>query len=73
MIQMYNKLHDARKKLNKNPEMETTFQMREVIGKHLEIPDDPHEAFIPFHEILDDDKKNLRFNVIFSSSNCLAR
>ena len=73
MEQLYNKIHAMKKVLNKNLIVTDTFQMRQIIAQHLEVPDDPHEAYIPFFEIQDEDSKNLRFNIIFSSSNCLER
>ena len=73
MEQLYNKIHAVKKLLDKNPILIDTFQMRQMIEQHLEVPEDPHEAYIPFHEIQDEDGQNLRFNIIFSSSNCLSR
>ena len=73
MTQIYNKIHAVKKALNKNPAIGDTFQMRQLIQEHLGIPDDIHETYIPYFEILDDDPKNLRFTIIFSSVNCLER
>ena len=73
MEQLYNKIHAVKKLLDKNPILTDTFQMRQMIEQHLEVPEDPHKAYIPFHEIQDEDGQNLRFNIIFSSSNCLSR
>ena len=73
MIQLYNKIHAVKKTLNRNPTVGDTFQLRQFISNHLEVPADMHEAYIPFYEIIDDDAKNLRFSIIFSSKNCLAR
>ena len=71
--QLYNKIHAAKKLLNKNPPMMDTFQMRRVIEEHLNVPDDSEEAYIPFYEIQDEDASKLRFTVVFSSTTCLAR
>ena len=73
MTQLYNKIHALKKEMNKNPSMTDTFQMRQLVSNYIDEPEDPNEAFIPFHEIHDDDGENVRFNIIFSSTNCLAR
>ena len=73
MVQLYNKIHAVKKEMNKNPAMADTFQMRELVTEHIDEPEDPHEAFIPYYEIHDGDSENLRFSIIFSSTNCLAR
>ena len=73
MTQLYNKMHAVRKALNKNPAIGDTFEMRQLIQDHLETPEDIHDTYIPYHEILDDDPKTLRFTIIFSSVNCLER
>ena len=58
MEQLYNKIHAVKKVLNKNPIVTDTFQMRQIITQHLEVPDDPHKAYIPFFEIHDQDSQN---------------
>ena len=73
MTQLYNKMHAVKRTLNSNPSVGDTFQLRQLINNHLEVPEDIHETYIPFHEILDDDPKNLRFTIIFSTLKCLAR
>ena len=73
MEQVYNKMAAVKKSLNKNPELTNTFEMRQLVQQHLSIPEDPHEAYIPYYEINDEDSQALRFNIIFSTSNCLSR
>ena len=73
MTQLYNKMHAVKKALNRNPSVGDTFQLRQLIANHSEVPADIHETYIPFHEIIDEDAKSLRFTIIFSSQNCLAR
>ena len=68
MEQLYNKVAGVKKSLNPQPKMNTTHDMRQFIEKHLEVPDDVNEAYIPFHEITDEDPANLRFTIIFASS-----
>ena len=59
--------------MNKNPPMFNTFQKRQYIEIYLNVPGDNYEAYIPYYEIHDEDKKNLHFTVIFSSTVYLAR
>ena len=73
MTQLYNKIHAVKNSLNKNPSVGDTFEMRQLIKEHLEVPEDIHETYIPYYEILDDDSRSLRFTIIFSSLNCLER
>ena len=73
MTQLYNKIHAVKKALNKNPAIGDTFEMRQLIKEHLEVPEDIHETYIPYYEILDDDSRSLRFTIIFSSLNRLER
>lgn len=71
--QLYNEISATKKCMNKNPPMFNTFQKRQYIEIYLNVPGDNYEAYIPYYEIHDEDKKNLRFTVIFSSTVCLAR
>ena len=73
MEQVYNKMAAVKKLLNKNPELTNTFEMRQLVQQHLSVPEDPDEAYVPFYEINDEDGQALRFNIIFSTSNCLSR
>ena len=73
MEQVYNKMAAVKKLLNKNPELTNTFEMRQLVQQHLSVPEDPDEAYVPFYEINDEDGQALRFNIIFSISNCLSR
>ena len=73
MPQLYNKIHAVKKALNCNPAVGDTFQLRQLINNYLEVPENTHHAYVPYYEILDDDPKNLRFTIIFSTQNCLAR
>ena len=41
MEQLYNKIHAVKKLLDKNPIMTDTFQMRQIINQHLEVPGVP--------------------------------
>ena len=73
MEQLYNKMAAMKKLLNKNPNLTNTFEMRQLVSQHLDIPEDPDDAYIPFYEIKDDDSHDLRFNIMFTTSRCLAR
>ena len=73
MTQLYNKIHAVKNSLKCSPSVGDTFELRQLINNHLEVPEDFHDAYVPFYEILDDDPKNLRFTIIFSTRNCLAR
>ena len=73
MEQLYNKIRETKKSLNPEPKVTTTFDMRQLINKHLEVPDDEMEAFIPFYDIQDEKPSNPRFTVIFASKRSLAR
>ena len=63
--QLYNEISATKKCMNKNPPMFNTFQKRQYIEIYLNVPGDNYEAYIPYYEIHDEDKKNLRFTVIF--------
>ena len=65
MEQLYNKMAAMKKLLNKNPNLTNTFEMRQLVSQHLDIPEDPDDAYIPFYEIKDDDSHDLRFNIMF--------
>ena len=73
MEQVYNKMAAVKKLLKKNPVLTNTFEMRQIVQQHLSVPEDPHEAYIPFYKINNEDSQALRFNIIFSTSNCLSR
>ena len=73
MTQLYNKIHAVKQTLKSSPSVGDTFELRQLINNHLEVPVDIHAAYVPYYEILDDDPKNLRFTIIFSTLNCLAR
>lgn len=73
MEQLYNKMAAIKKALNKNPPMTNTFEMRQLINQYIDVPEDPDAAYVPFYEIQDENSKSLRFNIILSTSTCLAR
>ena len=60
MMQLYNWMHAVKKALNRNPTVGDTFQLRQLIANHIEVPADIHETYIPFHEIIDEDAKGLQ-------------
>ena len=55
--------------MNLSDHIENTHQMRQKIEKHLEIPDNDIEAYIPYYSIQDDVENNdkTRFCVNFST------
>ena len=73
--QLYNKIHSTftKQSMRKDPPMTNTFQMRDFISQHSEVPQDPNDSYISYHEILDEDASSLRFTIIFTSTTCLAR
>ena len=73
MEQVYNKIVAAKKALNPQPKMTTTHDMRQFVQNHVDAPADEMEAYIPFHDIDDEDPSKLRFTILFASKRSLSR
>ena len=72
--QLNNKIAHIRISLNKSQQIFTTHDLREKIKEHLDIPEDDNTAYIAAHEVIDDDEtKEPRFTVIWTSRRMLAR
>ena len=70
---LYNKFAATKKSLNPEAKIMTTFDMRQLINKHLEVPVDETEGYIPFYDIQDEDPKHLKFTVTFASKKSISR
>ena len=72
-IQIYNKISHLKKIMNLSENLLTTFQLRQKIQEHTEIPDNDIQGFIP-HYIIEDEDDNegdTRFVVVFSTRRLL--
>ena len=72
--QLNNKIQHCRNSLKKTEQIFTTHDLREKIKEKLEIPEDEMEAYIAYHEVLDEEEdEEPRFTVIWTSKKLLAR
>ena len=70
-IQLYNKISHLKKIMNLSENLLTTFQLRQKIQEHTEIPDNDIQGFIPHYIIEDEDEGDARFVVVFSTKRLL--
>ena len=72
--QLYNKIAATKKNILPSKTVRNTHELRENIADYLAVPESEIEAFVPYHEIVDDDdSKPPRFIVIFSTKKNLSR
>ena len=72
--QLYNKCAATKKTENPSYKINNTNEMRNKVAEFLGEPTSEVKAFVPFHEILDDDDtKEPRFTVIFSTKKNLKK
>jgi hypothetical protein len=72
--QLNNKIQHCRKLINKTKQIFTTHDLREKIKEKLEVPEDADEAYIAYHEVLDENEdEEPRFTIIWTSKNLLKR
>ena len=72
--QLNNKIQHCRKLINKTKQIFTTHDLREKIKENLEIPVDDTDAYIAFHEVLDENEdEEPRFTIIWTSKTLLGR
>ena len=72
--QLYNKCAATKKTENPSHKINNTNEMRNKVAEFLGEPTSEVKAFVPFHEILDDDDtKEPRFTVIFSTKKNLKK
>jgi hypothetical protein len=72
--QLNNKIQHCRHTLNKTKQIFTTHDLREKIKEKLEVPEDDTDAYIAFHEVLDENEdEEPRFTIIWTSKRLLER
>ena len=72
--QLNNKIAHVKVQLNKTQQIFTTHHLREKIKENIDIPEDEDEAYIAFHEVIDEnEKEEPRFSVIWTSKRMLTR
>ena len=63
--QLNNKIAHVKLQLNKTQQIFTTHHLREKIKENIDTPEDEDEAYIAFHEVIDEnEKEEPRFSVI---------
>lgn len=72
--QLYNKIADTKKLVFPSANVRNMHELRDKLAEYLGVPESDTETFVPFHEIEDeDDTKDPRFTIIFSSKKNLAK
>ena len=72
--QLNNKIAHVKVQLNKTQQIFTTHHLREKIKENIDIPEDEDQAYIAFHDVIDENEKDEpRFSVIWTSKRMLAR
>ena len=72
-IQIYNKIAHLKKIMNLSENLLTTFQLRQKVQEHTDIPDNDIQGFVP-HYIIEDDADNegdARFVIVYSTKRLL--
>ena len=73
-VQLYNKIAATKLSVVPSSSIRNTHELRLKLAEFLEEPASELEAVVPCHDIEDvDDKKEPRFNIIFSTRNTLSK
>ena len=72
--QLYNKMAATKKIVFPSSKVKNTHQLRMKVAEFLEEPESDLEAFVPYHEIVDDDEtSDPRFTIIFTTKKNLGK
>ena len=73
-LELYNKIRDVKRAICPASKISTTQELRMKVAEYLVETDSENEAFVPFYVINDDDEtKEPRFTIIFSTKKNLAK
>lgn len=68
-MQLYNKIAAAKKKLSPSVNILNTFELRQKVSEHLDVPETEVVGYIPHWEILDENEnEEPRFCIVFSTA-----
>ena len=72
--QLYNKIAATKKTVFPSSKVRNTHELRMKVAEYLEEPESELQAFVPYHEIVDDDESSdPRFTIIFTTQKNLGK